>query len=406
MHPHGQVQQINGQWEQYTCPLHGVGSNTFERFKNKRAIQSQDLPGSIYLVISRGFGYTPIPVVIYEIDASIMVWSCRIMTHWMVLHSAMMIAYLAWNPPAPTQPQLILQPSTVNLGLLKVGQVIEQSITVHNPTNAPIHVTQLKSSCGCTRQRMEPSVIPAHGHAQLQLQLNTLSRTAGPQGWRVQLFSDGSPGAALAELLVQAQLEQELVVSPAEFTLYGGTRTTTHRIQIRDLRPQTRLRVVQLESSSPWIKAELLPRQDETDGKTVLIQMTIEGRFDVGLHEERLLIHTDDSHYTLLQVPITIHRRGSQRYTSLPAQIDFRSASGSAIAKRMITIRDSQGEPIPITQISSTSKAITAEIIRAEKGYVQIEVKWQAALHTPGQQTLQIHLQNQAKPHVIPMVFD
>ncbi len=332
------------------------------------------------------------------------------MMHWWTL-ACLWFGFVGLLPQAqaPTEACLRFHPEWLDLGAVKAGQVIERTVQVHNPRSYPVTVLQIKTSCGCTRHRIEPATVLPGGTAHLHLQFNTLGRPAGAQGWRVQLQVETPQGAQSAEMIVKADVEQELQISPAELTIYGGTRTTQHHITIRDLRSNRSLKVIKVESSSERIKAAIATNEPEagaTARPPLGIQLTIEGGFDVGVHEERLLIHTNDPQYALLQLPITIHRRGPQRFTSLPPMVDFRTQSTASQPHRVITLRDARGETINITKLSSTSKAVQAKVIRSSPGSVQIQVTWDRSPAMNERDFLQIELQGQPVPLNIPILFD
>jgi hypothetical protein len=106
------------------------------------------------------------------------------------------------EPPTDGSPR-ILEP-TYNFGSMVAGPTVEHVFVVVNPTDTPMKVTRIRSSCGCTVGKVEPETVPAHGEANLLVSFHTDSRH-GTQRKHIFISTD-HPSAHLLRCSVEGEL--------------------------------------------------------------------------------------------------------------------------------------------------------------------------------------------------------
>ena len=79
---------------------------------------------------------------------------------------------------ASKQPQISLV-STLELGDVVNGEIINRDVTVYNQGEAPLVVEAVSTSCGCTKATLDPMTIPAGGSGILHLEFD--SGAHGPE---------------------------------------------------------------------------------------------------------------------------------------------------------------------------------------------------------------------------------
>jgi hypothetical protein len=111
----------------------------------------------------------------------------------------------------------IVQP-TYSFGSVVCGGEISHDFLLENPTDTPLEVIRIRTSCGCTAGKVEPETIPAHGTGRLHVVFKTGHRT-GMQRKHV-FISTRHPDAPL----LRCSLEGTLLPQSPLGTV-GGTTT-------------------------------------------------------------------------------------------------------------------------------------------------------------------------------------
>jgi hypothetical protein len=113
------------------------------------------------------------------------------------------------------------------------GVEISHDFIVENPTDVPVEVTRIRTSCGCTAGKMLPEVVPAHGRGTLHVVFKTGHRT-GAQ--RKHIFiSTRHPDASLLRCSIEGMLLAKNdpaatgKVAPARALDVPGTAAGDHR---------------------------------------------------------------------------------------------------------------------------------------------------------------------------------
>lgn len=76
------------------------------------------------------------------------------------------------------------------------GAEVKHVFFIANPTQAPLRVTRVRTSCGCTAGQVVPETIPAGGEGRLEVVFKTTGRT-GPQRKHIFVSTDSSQAPLL-----------------------------------------------------------------------------------------------------------------------------------------------------------------------------------------------------------------
>jgi hypothetical protein len=259
---------------------------------------------------------------------------------------------------APARADLVFEQPAIDFGQVHTGQLLEHRCRFRNQGPAAVAVVAIKTGCGCLKVESEPPTLRPGEMGHLLVRLHTLSATPGRQAWRIHLHYRSGAAERDVELSVSAQVVQEIIVQPPAL-LVSSDRSTQHELGVIDLRPQP-LRVLRVEGSAPYLQARLTGAESDAAGRLVQrIQLEIGADAAVGRHEEHLTIHTDDPVYRELKVPVTVHKKARQRVTAVPPRVAVVASAGQPAPSRIVTLRDSQREPLVIERVVADDPAIT-----------------------------------------------
>ncbi len=211
-------------------------------------------------------------------------------------------------------------PKYLNLGEITEGRTIWAKFSVINLSESPIHLTGIKSTCGCTSAKMESKVIPAGGTAILKVEMSNNGRI-GKFGAQVtvEFSSESSSDKATEFVLVEAKAIQIATVNPSVIDL-GVVPATSNVIA-------TELKIREGNKPAGW--NEIIARSDSSNiwtdgivGSANTLPNSLYVRFSpAGLPQGQF--------------------RGSMEFT-------FLDQSGSVVMQKLVPVRAFVSGPIEI----------------------------------------------------------
>ncbi|HQR06888.1 MAG TPA: DUF1573 domain-containing protein [Gemmatales bacterium] len=245
--------------------------------------------------------------------------------------------------------QLSFEPLSIDLGDVKAGQIFSQQIKVTNTSSTPITVQEVKASCGCIRPVLEPSTLVPGATGILKLDINTLSSNAGPSTYGIKLRYPESNQLKEQQFIITGRVIQEIIVTPTGITSYGE-KPRPQTITILDKRT-TPLRPIKLERTSPYLDVEWVQPAVAEPQPQYAVQVSVREDLPGGHHDFEVVIHTNDSAYPVLRVPISVVKKTKARFVASPYLVNL---SPNVAASRQVTIRDQHGQGAVIERVEAS----------------------------------------------------
>lgn len=245
--------------------------------------------------------------------------------------------------------QFTFDPPLIDLGDVKAGQVFSHQIKVTNSSSSAITVQELKASCGCIRPVLEPTTLAPGATGLLKLDINTLSSNPGPTTYGVKLRYPEINQIKEQQFIITARVVQEIVVTPTAITSFGE-KPRPQVITVLDKRT-TPLRPVKLERTSPYLEVEWVQPTAAEPQPQYALKVTVREDLPTGRHDHEVIIHTNDSTYPVLRVPITVVKKAKARFVASPYLVTL---SPNVSASRQVTIRDQHGLGVLIDRMEAS----------------------------------------------------
>src|SRR5205807_6597107 len=147
-------------------------------------------------------------------------------------------------------------------------------------------VTDVHSSCGCLRPRLEKRTYQPGEQGEMILEVNTLPLAPGRQSWRTRVSYRDSISAAELELSVVGEVRTEVLVQPTALTL--PAEIGMHEITVTDFRDKP-LTVTGADAGSRLAARVGAARTDEQGRRLQTVRLEVpadcpEGRHDLAVH--------------------------------------------------------------------------------------------------------------------------
>lgn len=290
--------------------------------------------------------------------------------------------------------QLAFEPSTIDLGDVKAGQVFAHQVKVTNTSNAPITVQDLKTSCGCIHPVLEPMLLAPGATGLLKLDINTLVSNPGPTTFGVKLRYPENSQLKEQQFIITGRINQEIVVTPTAITCYGE-KPRPQIITILDKRT-TPLKPIKLERTSPYLEVEWVPPTTVDPQPQYALKVSVREDLPTGRHDHEVVIHTSDPVYPVLRVPITIVKKTKARFVVSPYLVVL---SPTITSSRVVTIRDQHGQGVTIERCE-VSPGISVVLASQAAASISLTVALDKALpkDAPFEAEARVYVKGQAEP--------
>ncbi|MDB4794295.1 DUF1573 domain-containing protein [Pirellulaceae bacterium] len=180
-----------------------------------------------------------------------------------------------------------------DFGTVARGAKVVHFFELKNPTDRPIHIASVRSSCGCTFASIVDPVIPVGGTGKIAAELKTRS-FLGKKEATITVSLD-QPQFAEIQLRVSAYIRRDIVFSPGELRFAnvpaGKTQSITTLIHYAG---SPNWKIVDVCSFSKFLTADLI--EIERTGSSVKYQLTttLKETAPPGVSQGQVIIKTND----------------------------------------------------------------------------------------------------------------
>lgn len=269
------------------------------------------------------------------------------------MNTLILLSALAAGQPAPAAPATFHAPNPLAAkGEVKAGPPLIHTFELSNATAETVTITGVKAGCGCLRQGLGNTVLPAGEKTHLTLEVNTLTQPDGPNRWQVTVsYKAEAPGAPArtGEVLLQitATLAREIAVTPPQVA-FSSAGEASQVLQVTDSRAKP-LTVLKAASSAGHLTAEIGPVAGAGPARTQAITVKLAASAPTGHRDETVVLYTDDPDCPELRVPVRVLKRATGAVTATPEAITVRLAPGQAESSTLVQLRSPDGKPVSVT---------------------------------------------------------
>jgi hypothetical protein len=245
-------------------------------------------------------------------------------------------------------------------GTVRSGTPLTYVFRLVNSGSQAIRITEVHASCGCLAPRLERRQVGPGESTELQVAINTLTQAAGAHTWQVRVsYQEGERSDELTVVL-GARIVSEVAVEPPALTLTTDG-VLAHEVVVSDRRPKP-LRLRAAEVSTPYLRASTgAPRRDPAGRSVCTIRLEVSPECPAGRHEAVLHIHTDDSTYPILDVPVTVVKRPPHQVRPLPDAVTVAAAAGQPVPSRIVLLSAPGEEAVGVERVEADDPAIECQ---------------------------------------------
>jgi hypothetical protein len=262
--------------------------------------------------------------------------------------------------PAGLRADLRFEQVEANAGVVYTGCRLVQRFTFVNAGAETVEITQARASCGCLAPRLSSQKIEPGGTGAVDMEVNTLTQSAGPHSWNVHLTCKGAAENKDVELRLLAKIVTEVTVQPAALVVMAD-RAAYRDLVLTDVRKES-LTIKQARATSTNIQLKIQKPVRNNQGHWVsTLRLEVGEKYPDGRHEEMVDIYTNDPRYADLRIPVTVIKRFAQRLAATPAEVRLSGVAGQPLPSRIVLLRDNKNEAVRVEHVMSDDPAISCK---------------------------------------------
>lgn len=207
----------------------------------------------------------------------------------------------------PDRPALAFQQYLVDLGKVPASPVVGARFRFTNRGQHPVHITELKPSCGCLNPRLAKRDFAPGESGEIILPVQTPNEPAGLREYTLKVnYTDPQPRETLLTFRVVLP-QKRVTVRPRSLIFYQlSPGTITRDFVVTDF-PKLGLSLTGVECPSKYVTVKLGKQDTDAYGHPRhYVSITIADGVPPGRHRAVVTIRTDHPRYRVLKVPLMI----------------------------------------------------------------------------------------------------
>lgn len=152
---------------------------------------------------------------------------------------------------AQEEPQVLVPHPVFDFGRILAGEQVKAIFEVHNKGQVPLHISGVRTSCGCTTALMDQPTVAPGSLARIRATFQTHGRV-GNQNKTIS-FNTNDPKAQKVELKLVGKVQPRLTAEPKAVYLKGGTDNQTVRTLLVNNYSNPDFKILNVSTSSKYI---------------------------------------------------------------------------------------------------------------------------------------------------------
>jgi hypothetical protein len=255
----------------------------------------------------------------------------------MLRHSLVLGLLLASSAILRADFEGVLDERLHDFGVVPRGQQLTHYFRVANPTNKPLHITNVRVSCGCTSARAMETTIPPGRETAVYAVMDS-RRFVGSKAVTIYVTFD-QPRFEELRTVVQAYAREDLIFGPDAINFgkvkQGEVKSAAMNITIYNGSVQ----ILEAKSESNFVQPTVKEVRRTSGETTYQVEAKIRPDTPVGLWFTDVWVKTNNPGYAKLRVPVTVEVEAVQPTKTEEKHVEATKTSRAS---------EPSDEPLPI----------------------------------------------------------
>jgi len=290
----------------------------------------------------------------------------------------------AQKAPEGPQPVIDVAEKIKDFGTVPKGDKIRATFDVRNTGKAPLEITQVRPTCGCTVASFDRT-IPPGGTGKIAAEVDTTG-FSGPISKAVLMFSN-DPATPQVNLVIKADVRAFIEVLPRPLIIFRNVlqgEPASERLVLLSA-DGSDFKVESAEASGGTYQLaykELGEKERVPDrkGSQWELTVTVPANAPEGMLNQKIVVKT-----TAAKAPeVTINVTGAVRpvVQVIPPQVNFGTVAGDAlVGQNFLVVNNRQGVELQLSEVKVDNPNFATEVIPLQAGQrYQVAVSMKAGV--------------------------
>jgi len=290
----------------------------------------------------------------------------------------------AEKAPEGAQPVIDMVEKIKDFGTVAKGDKIRATFDVRNTGKAPLEITQVRPTCGCTVASFDRT-IPPGGTGKIAAEVDTTG-FSGPISKAVLVFSN-DPATPQVNLVIKADVRAFIEVLPRPLIIFRNVlqgEPASERLVLLSA-DGSDFKVESAEASGGTYQLaykELGEKERVPDrkGSQWELTVTVPANAPEGMLNQKIVVKT-----TAAKAPeVTINVTGAVRpvVQVIPPQVNFGTVAGDAlVGQNFLVVNNRQGVELQLSEVKVDNPNFATEVIPLQAGQrYQVAVSMKAGV--------------------------
>jgi hypothetical protein len=290
----------------------------------------------------------------------------------------------AEKAPEGPQPVIEVAEKIKDFGTVPKGDKIRATFDVRNTGKAPLEITQVRPTCGCTVASFDRT-IPPGGTGKIAAEVDTTG-FSGPISKAVLVFSN-DPATPQVNLVIKADVRAFIEVLPRPLIIFRNVlqgEPASERLVLLSA-DGSDFKVESAEASGgtyQLVYKELGEKERVPDrkGSQWELTVTVPANAPEGMLNQKIVVKT-----TAAKAPeVTINVTGAVRpvVQVIPPQVNFGTVAGDAlVGQNFLVVNNRQGVELQLSEVKVDNPNFATEVIPLQAGQrYQVAVSMKAGV--------------------------
>jgi len=296
------------------------------------------------------------------------------------LAAVLMVVGAAAQQPAPAatqkapeapQPAIDIVEKIKDFGTVAKGEKVHATFEVRNLGKAPLEISQVRPTCGCTVANFDRTIAPG-GTGKIAAEVDTTG-FSGPISKAVLVFSN-DPATPQVNLVIKADVRAFIEVLPRPLVIFRNVlqgEPASEKLVLASA-DGSDFKVQSAEASGgPYQLAyRELPEKEriqDRKGSQWELTVTIPANAPEGMLNQKIVVKT-----TAAKAPeVAINVTGAVRAVVqvIPAQVNFGTVAGDAlVGQNFLIVNNRQGAELQLSEVKVDNSNFATEVIPLQAG--------------------------------------
>ncbi|MCH2114426.1 MAG: DUF1573 domain-containing protein [Pirellulales bacterium] len=258
-----------------------------------------------------------------------------------------------------------------NFGTVARGADTEYRFEITNLYKQTMHITHVRSSCGCTTARIENPTIKTREKGYIVAKLNTRTFT-GLHGATLTV-SFGAPYTAEVQVRVHGNIRGDVVFAPGavQFGNVDEGATSDRHVSV-DFSGRESWRIVDVTNDNDYFEVELEELNRHTGRVSYNLLVRLKGNVPAGYIKDQLTVVTNDPRAENQRIPLFVEGRVMPEISVMPGKVVLGDVALGALVSHKVVVRGKN--PFRITDVRCEDDCFTFDADDAAKTLHLVEI--------------------------------